>query len=495
VSRKIIVNCGPYETRAAILDNDQPYELFYEVPDSEKIVGCIFKGRVANVVPGTQSAFVDIGLPKDAFLTLNGVDHLGGTDDDDFKEVFKSSIQNMLKVGQEAIVQVLKEPTPGKGPRSTMLLSFPGRYLVLTPTIESIGVSRRIGADAERERLRTIGRKLLPKGMGIIFRTAAEGQDERDLAADLKILLKMWSKVEGKIKHAPMRSLIHRDLSLLLKLVRDYFSDDVERFIIDSPDEYKYITEFCDFLTPLQRAALELYKEPAPIFEAFGVEDEIEKALQPKVPLPSGGSLVIERTEAMTTIDINSGRFSGGGGLEDTVFKVNLEAAKEVARQVRLRNLAGVIVIDFIDMEDGKHRNQVTKALKEAFRGDRNRPNVLDMSELGLVQMTRRRTSQSLEELLKSPCPCCSGQGVVFSVSTTANRIRAQVLREAGRFEAPSFLVTAHREVLEFFRKEDGRRVKELEARCGRKIQLKEGESQEFGEFRVEPVLVQDTGK
>ncbi|MBF0498936.1 MAG: Rne/Rng family ribonuclease [Candidatus Riflebacteria bacterium] len=489
MSRKILVNCGAYETRAVIIDDDQPFELFYEIPDSEKIVGCIFKGRVANVVPGTQSAFVDIGLAKDAYLTMTGVEGASGFEDEDLKEIYKSSIQDMLKVGQECVLQILKEPTQSKGPRSSMLISFPGRYLVLMPTHDQIGISRRISSESERDRLRAIGKKLLPKNMGLIFRTAAEGLEERELLSDLKILLKMWAKVEAKTKVAPMKSMIHRDLPLTLKLVRDYFTDEVEQFLIDSPEEHKTILEFCDFLSPLQRASLEVYQGPEPIFEKFGIESEIAKALESKVWLESGAYLIIERTEALVTIDVNSGRFSGGADLEETVFKVNLEAAKDIARQVRLRNLAGMIIIDFIDMVENKHRTQVVKVLRDAFKGDRNRPNLLDMSELGLVQMTRRRISHSLEEILKSSCPCCGGQRTVFSVSTIANRIRNQVMKEAARFEGKSIRIIAHRKVIEFFKADHESRRRELETRVSRRIDFVEGEPLEFETYKIEPIL------
>lgn len=491
--RTIIVNCGPYMTRAAILDDGKPVELFFEIPDSEKIVGCIFKGRVAVINPGTQSAFVDIGQEKDAFLTLTGVEGAMGVDDDILKEVFKSSIQDMLKVGQEVVLQILKEPIAAKGPRSSMLISLPGRSVVLMPTADQIGISRRISSDTERERLRSIGKKLLPKGMGMIFRTAAEGLEERELSADLKILLKMWEQIEAKVKSSPPKSLIHRDFPLPLKLVRDFFTDEVTQFLIDSPEEYKNILEFCDFLTPLQRASFELYQEPVPIFEKFLVEDEIQRSLQHRYPLESGGYLIFDQTEAMVTIDINSGRFSSGLGLEETVFRVNLEAAKVIAQQVRLRNLAGMIIIDFIDMAEGKHRNAVVKALKEAFRGDRNRPNIVEMSELGLVQMTRRRTSHSLDEILRSPCPCCQGLGKVFAVSTLGNRIRMQVLLTAKQFETTEIKISAHPRTLAFFREDHGRRLKELEKRTQRVIRLEDHPGLDVETFKIEPELVQDS--
>ncbi|NLI79496.1 MAG: Rne/Rng family ribonuclease [Candidatus Riflebacteria bacterium] len=472
MARKIIVNIGPYETRAVIVEDDHPVELLYEIKDSEKIVGHIYKGRVSNIVPGTQAAFVDIGLHKDAYLTLGGVENAEGENDEELKDIFRSPIQDMLKVGQDVILQILKEPTPTKGPRSTMAISFPGRHLVLMPTVEHIGISRRISHDKERERLRAIGKKLAPKGGGIIFRTAAEGVEEQDLADDLNILVKMWQKMEGKAKKAPPKTLVHRDISLPMKLVRDYLNDDVDRMIVDSREDYQEILESCDFLSPLQRAALELYDGKEPVFEAFGIEKEIATALDAKVWLDSGGYLIFDKTEAMNTIDVNSGRFSGGADLEETVTKVNLEAAKVVARQIRLRNLAGIIIIDFIDMHDAKNRQKVLKAFRDAFKGDRNRPHILDFSELGLVQMTRKRTAASLEETLREKCPCCEGRGKTLAVATLANQIRRQVLHEAERIEGKTITVRAHERVVEFLRAHHDQRLKELEKRCNRTIHL-----------------------
>lgn len=487
MSRKIVLNISPYETRAAILENDQPIEFFFENKDTEKIVGCIFKGRVSNVVPGTQAAFVDIGIHKDAYLALAGVEANESEDEDDLKEIYKRPIQDVLRVGQEVILQILKEPTPTKGPRSTMALSFPGRYLVLMPTVDHVGISRRISTDSERDRLKSIGKKICPKGMGVIFRTTAEGLDESVLQADFRWLLKVWHKMEARARGMPVRSMIHRDIPLPLKLVRDFFTDNIDRFIIDSPDEYKNILEFCDFLSPLQRAALELYEGEMPIFEAFKLEKEIDNALQTKLWLESGGYIFIQRTEALVAIDVNSGRFSGGSDLEETVFKVNLEAAKIIARQIRLRNLAGMIIIDFIDMTDPKHRSQVLKTLREAFKGDRNRPNILDFSELGLIQMTRKRTSNSLEEILKTPCSFCGGQGSTLSLSMIANRIRHEVISDAQRYQTEKITIKASQEIVEFFKTQNEQRLKELENRVKRQIILVSNSEFQIDKYKIEP--------
>lgn len=486
MNRKILVNIGPFESRAAIVENGKLMELLFEIPDSEKIVGCIYKGRVANVVAGTQSAFVDIGIHKDAYLTLTGVE---SNDDEDLKDIFRSPIQDTLKVGQEVVLQILKEPTPTKGPRSTMTISFPGRYLVYMPKVDHVGVSRKINQDRERERLRSLGRRIVPKGGGVVFRTASEGLEESVLKADLDLLVKMWRKVEGKINRVPPRTMLHRDIPLPMKVARDFFTDDVEEMIIDSEEAYRTIIEDCEFLTPLQRASLELYRDSTPIFEKYGVEKEIERAMSRKIWLDSGSYIFIDKTEAMYCIDVNSGRFSGGSDLEETVFRVNMEAAREIARQIRLRNLAGMIIIDFIDMEAATHRAQVLKALREGFKGDRNKPNILEFSELGLVQMTRRRTSASLDEIRKAPCPCCQGTGKTLSISTIANQIRTALTTEAKRYQTEKMIVNAHKMVLDLLRGKDNRDIRDLENQLQRKLILKPAGGFDIENFKIEPVF------
>lgn len=486
MSRKILVNIGPFESRAAIIENGKLCELLYEIPDSEKIVGCVYKGRVANVVAGTQSAFVDIGIHKDAYLTLTGVE---SNDDEDLKDIFRSPIQDTLKVGQDVVLQILKEPTPTKGPRSTMTISFPGRYLVYMPKVDHIGVSRRINQDKERDRLRAIGRRISPKGSGVVFRTASEGLEENILKADLDLLIKMWKKVESKISSAPPRTMLHRDIPLPMKVARDFFTDDVEEMIIDSEEAYRSIIEDCEFLTPMQRASLELYKEKTPIFEKFGIEKELEKALSRKIWLDSGSYIFIDKTEAMYCIDVNSGRFSGGADLEETVFRVNMEAAREIARQIRLRNLSGMIIIDFIDMEAPSHRSQVLKALREGFKGDRNKPNILDFSDLGLVQMTRRRTSASLDEIRKEICPCCHGAGKTLSVHTIANQLKKSVLDEAERYQTEKIVINAHKLIIDFIRGKDGKGLRDLENSCRRRLIIKPANGFDIENFKIEPVL------
>jgi len=487
LSRKILLNVGPYESRGAILENGKLSELLYEIQDSEKIVGCIYKGRVANVVAGTQSAFVDIGIHKDAYLTLTGVD--SGDSDDDLKDIYRSPIQDTLKVGQEVILQILKEPTPTKGPRSTMTISFPGRYLVFMPKVDHIGVSRRIQHDRERDRLRAIGRRIAPKGGGVVFRTASEGLEENVLKADLDLLIKMWNKVEQKIEKSPPRTMLHRDIPLPMKVARDFFSDDVDEMIIDSEEAYRSIMDDCEFLTPLQRASLELYKGKEPLFEKFGIEKEIEKALSRKIWLDSGGYLYIDKTEAMYCIDVNSGRFSGGSDLEETVFRLNLEAAREIARQIRLRNLSGMIIIDFIDMEAPSHRSQVLKTLRECFKGDRNKPNILDFSELGLVQMTRRRSAASLDEIRKEVCPCCQGAGKVVSARNVANSVRKQLMEECKRYQTEKMIINAHRLVADLLRGRDGKDLRDLERETDRKLILKPQNGFDIENWKIEPVM------
>ncbi|MDD2998358.1 MAG: ribonuclease E/G, partial [Candidatus Riflebacteria bacterium] len=309
------------------------------------------------------------------------------------------------------------------------------------------------------------------------------------LKADLDLLVKMWEKVEKKMRNAPPRTMLHRDIPLPMKVARDFFTDDVEEMILDSEEAYKTIVEDCEFLSPLQRASLELYKDKVPIFEKFGIEKEIEKALSRKVWLESGGYLFFDKTEAMYCIDVNSGRFSGGSDLEETVFKVNLEAAREIARQIRLRNLSGMIIIDFIDMEAPSHRAQVLKALREYFRGDRNKPNILEFSELGLVQMTRRRSAASLDEIRKDQCPCCNGAGKTLAIRTIANTVRKNLLEEARRYQTEKIIINAHRLVADLLRGHNGNALKELESLSKRKIILKPINGFDVETFKIEPVM------
>ena len=303
------------------------------------------------------------------------------------------------------------------------------------------------------------------------------------------MLVKMWNKVEKKMHKAPPRTILHRDMPLPLKVARDFFDDSIDEMIVDNEEAYKSIIEDCDFLSPLQRASLELYKEDTPLFEKYSIEKEIERAMSRKVWLDSGSYLYIDKTEAMYCIDVNSGRFSGGADLEETVFKVNMEAAREIAKQVRLRNLSGMIIIDFIDMETKAHRNAVLKCLKEGFRGDRNKPNILDFSELGLVQMTRRRTAASLDEVRKSECPCCHGTGKTLSNTTLANLIKTNVLEEAKRYEADTFVINAHKCVLDAIKGTRNEGLKELSEKCGRELILRPTDCIETEYFKIEPIL------
>lgn len=491
LKREILINSNPFETRIAVLENGKVVELFIESRDTEKIAGNIYKGRVSNINVGTQVAFVDIGLNKDAFLNLENVDiveydeHEGSLS----KYIYKSPIQDLLKVGQEVLVQILKEPTSNKGPLSTMNLSFPGRYVVLMPFIDHIGVSKKITNEKERERLKLIGRRILPGKMGIIFRTAAEGIDEKEIKEDLSLLLRLWNKVEQRSKRLPSPSIVYKDLSLTFKVIRDLLDDTVDKILIDNKEELHDILETCDFLSPLQRASFELYEETVPIFEKFGIETEIQQALASKVWLDNGAYIIFEKTEAMVTVDVNSGRFGKGSGIEDTIFQVNLEAAKEIARQIRLRNLSGIIVIDFIDMQDPKNKQKVLKTLIEGFKGDRNKPYVYDFSELGLVQMTRKRTSASLEELLMQTCPACKGRGKILSMQAVANYIRRGLLDEVQRYDCRTFLVKANKKVVEYFDEDNSKRIFELERMTKRRIVFKSCPELEIDQWQIVPQL------
>ncbi|MBI5967407.1 MAG: Rne/Rng family ribonuclease, partial [Deltaproteobacteria bacterium] len=419
MSNEILINISSGETRVALLESGVLVELYLERRSEQGISGNIYKGRVVRVLPGMQAAFVDIGLDKAAFLYVTDVhqefDDLellmrareedgNGLYVNEEEEVPDLStpfqIEDLLHEGQEILVQVSKEPLGSKGARITSHISLPGRHLVLMPMVDNIGVSRRIENEAERRRLREIIQRIKPADCGLIVRTASEGKGEADLYQDLDFLLKMWNNVQKRKAASPVPSLVHKDLDITLRAIRDLFTQEVERVVIDSPEEYRKILDFCETFIPQLKSSVELYEKEEPLLDYYGIEMEISRALGRRVWLKSGGYIVIDMTEALTVIDVNTGRFVGKRNLEDTILKTNLEAVKEIAYQLRLRNIGGIIIIDFIDMEKVSSREKVFQALMEALKKDKSKTNILKISELGLVEMTRKRTRESLGRIL-----------------------------------------------------------------------------------------------
>ncbi|MFH2125674.1 MAG: Rne/Rng family ribonuclease, partial [Pseudomonadota bacterium] len=417
----LLINARSYETRVALVDNRQCLEVYVERHREGSMAGNIYLGRVARVLPGMQAAFVDIGLAKAAFLYVGDVADEPALDDllpqeatgDAAQRQGLQRIEELLREGQEVMVQVAKEPLGNKGARLTTHITLPGRNLVFMPTIDHVGISRRIEDEEERARLRNLLEEMRPPGKGFIARTVSEGFGPDKLEAEIEFLCSLWDSINQRRQRAGTPEILHQDLSVSLRAVRDLFTRDVDRLVIDCPAEYQEVVDFVSEFMPRLMDSVELYTDKEPIFDAYGVEAELNRALERKIWLKSGGYVVIEKTEALTSIDVNTGRYVGGYNLEETILKTNLEAVKEIAYQIRLRDVGGLIVIDFIDMEREGNRSRVVEALKEALAVDRSKTNVLGMSALGLVEMTRKRIRESLAETLKEPCYYCRGRGLI----------------------------------------------------------------------------------
>jgi ribonuclease G len=455
VSKRIVVNVGLLETRVAVQEGNLLTELYLERHRHKSIVGSVYKGTVTNVLPGMQAAFVDIGLAKDAFLyagdyTANLGDEVRAPLDaeaeadadaepdgeEEHRRPAAGPIEEMLSRNQPVLVQVAKESLGTKGARITSYISLPGRYVVYMPQARHIGVSRRIRDERERDRLRAALRSLdLPPG-GFILRTNAEGKGEAEFAHDVEFLNRLWSRIQTRFETAGAPAALHEEGDLTFRVVRDLFSPEIDEFVVDDRAAHDEVLGYVQILVPALAERVRLYTERAPVFDAFGIEKDIEKALRRRVWLKSGGYIVIDHTEALVSIDVNTGKYVGKRDFEQTVLKINLEAVTEVVRQIRLRDLGGIIIIDFIDMEVPEHREQVYKAVKRALAEDKARTNVLQISELGLVEMTRKRVRQDLRALLTQHCATCRGTGVVKSSETLATEIYRAIQGKAAA-EAP----------------------------------------------------------
>lgn len=431
VMKELIIDVGSRQTRVALLENKELTEIYIERQSNERITGNIYKGKVENVLPGMQAAFVDIGLDKNAFLYVK--DALPNTyfDEDDenidpaqYKDY---QIDELLKVGQEIMVQIIKEPIDTKGARITTHITLPGRFIVLMPTVEYIGISRRIESDAVREKLKKIAEELKPKGMGLIIRTAAEDCTPEDISNDINFLLKLWDNIKQKQKTGVTPRIVHKDINIVYRTVRDMFTKDIDRLVINNKEHYEKVIELVNMISSHLKSKVEYYNKDYDIFEYYQVESQISKIISRKVWLKCGGYIVIDQTEALTSIDVNTGKFVGTVDLRDTVLKTNIEAAKEIAKQLRLRDIGGIIIIDFIDMTDAGHESAVLEALKNALKKDRTRTNVLGMTQLGLVEMTRKKVRQRIENILLAPCPYCKGEGRILSSESIVKKIEKEV--------------------------------------------------------------------
>ena len=486
MANKLLVESDPHQTRIAVLEDDRLTEIFVERHRHRGLVGNIYKGRVTRVLPGMQAAFVDIGLERDAFLYVSDVaPDVEAIEESDPIELDLDeprsdeggggahpmpSIDDLLKAGQEIIVQVVKDPLPSKGARISTHVTLPGRYLVLLPTVRHFGVSRRIEDEAERERLLSVLAELPLSGDGLIVRTVGEGRGREEFETDLAYLSKLWEKTRHRSSRVAAPTLLHQDLDLALRIVRDLLTSDYSVLWVDGEETYTRIVEFLDQVQPNLVGKVRLFRQNNTLFEQFGIEEQIEGALKSKVWLKSGGYIVINPTEALVAIDVNTGRFVGESNLEDTVLQTNLEAVGEIVRQIRLRDLGGIIVIDLIDMIEPANREQVFARLETEIRKDRAKTKVLNISEFGLVEVTRKRSRSNLERLLTQTCPYCAGRGRIKSIATICLNIRKDLLRLRDRSHPSEILLRVHPEVSRALQQEERSIHEEVERSLGAKI-------------------------
>ncbi len=468
MSTDILINVTPQETRVAVMQQGVAQELHVERTSSRGLVGNIYLGQVSRVLPGMQSAFVNIGLDRAAFLHVADIwGHRQNAGE-------VRPIERLLHEGQRLLVQVIKDPIGTKGARLSTQISIAGRLLVYLPQESHIGISQRIEDEAERAMLRDRLQQLLPgtENGGFIIRTMAETASEDELAADIEYLRKLWSDIQALAQTAQAPVPLYQDLTLSLRVLRDFVHDDCDRILVDSRENHLKMQAFASEYIPRFADRLQHYTGDRPLFDLYGVEEEIERALARRVPLKSGGYLIIDQTEALTTIDVNTGGFVGGRNFDDTIFKTNLEAAQVIARQLRLRNLGGIIIIDFIDMESEVHREAVLTELRKALALDRTRVTVNGFTQLGLVEMTRKRTRESLAHILCEPCSTCHGRGEIKTAQTICYEVLRELLREARQFDAREFRILASQKVIDTFLDEEAQGLAMLEQFIGKPISL-----------------------
>ena len=475
MQNEIIINADLGETRVAIIERSQFAELHIERDRDKGVVGNVIKGRVSRVLPGMQAAFVDIGLEKAAFLYAGDYIEVGGSERPrrgrrNNGRASSPKIEGMLREGQEIVVQIAKEPIGSKGARITSNISIPGRHLVLTPWSNRVGVSRRIDSDRERRRLREIIERLRPRELGFIIRTAGDGVREADLEADIRYLADVWQKIQAS-ESRPAPCVLYSEPDLTLRVIRDFANSDTTRIAIDSEAVHARLKDFVERFVADPKPKIERYKKPQPIFDSFELETHITANLERKVWLKSGGYLIIDQSEALTSIDVNTGRYVGKRDLEETVFKTNLEAVKEVVHQLRFRNIGGIVIIDLIDMESSSNREKTYRALQESLRADKARTNILKISELGLVEMTRKRTRENLVQTLCEPCSYCEGRGYVLSRESVAYKVLREIRTDLPRFCGRQIAITVSPQVAEELLSQDV--LSEFSEQLGREIEVR----------------------
>ncbi|KAA0258949.1 Rne/Rng family ribonuclease [Deferribacter autotrophicus] len=504
MSKEIIINSTVNETRVAILENGTVSEIYIERHNKKGVAGNIYKGKVVKVLPGMQSAFVDIGLEKAAFLhvadliaeNINEDMIYQNIDEDQTENDIEESvngkqqipIEDIIQEGQEIVVQVAKEPIGQKGARLTTHLTLPGRYLVLMPYYNHIGVSRKIEDEEERERLRNILAELKPNNFGLIARTVSEGSSKEDLESDMDYLLRLWNKISEKMSTSNAPELLYKDLELLFRTLRDITTNDVKRIIIDNRSDYLKLKSFYREYLPNLDLEIKLYENSIPIFDYYNIEIEINRMFDRVVWLKSGGYIVIDQAEALTVIDVNTGRFVGKRNFEETILKTNLEAAKEIAYQLRLRNIGGIIIVDFIDMEREEHIEKVLQTLNQEFKKDRGKVTVVNISPLGLFEITRKRVKESLTKALSENCPYCDGKGFIKSKVTVCYDILREIRRIAPYYEKKKIFIEAHSDVVDILLNNEKDSIDEIELMFNVAIEVKANNTFHIEHYEVIPL-------
>lgn len=491
MTNEILVDVGLNETRVAVLENKEIVEYYIERPQSEQLLGNVYRGKVCSVLPGMQAAFVDIGYEKNAFLFVG--DAIIQKDyaeefDDSTHELKGYSIDEILRVGQEITVQVIKEPIGTKGPRITTNITIPGRQLVLLPNADYIGVSRRIAADDERAKLRKMIEKIKPKGMGLIVRTVSEGQKAEDFESDINFLSRLWEQIKQKERSGPVPRCLHKDLGLVYRTVRDLFTKEVDKFIINDRSEYNKVLELVDMISPSMKLKVEYFSKNNDLFEFHEIETKITKALSNKVWLKCGGYIIIERTEALTIVDVNTGKYVGNNNLEETVVKTNIDAAKEIAKQLRLRDIGGIIIIDFIDMHNSENQKMVIETLREEFKKDRTKTVIVGMTGLGLIEMTRKKVRQGLEAMMTVDCTICDGTGRISSPESIARGVEKEIKKYFAQTIASAISVEVRPEVAEILNGDKGANLEKIEKTYNKKVQIKPSTQVKHDEIKIKEI-------
>lgn len=487
--KEIVVQVTPAETAVAVLEDQRLMEIYLEKEENYHLAGNIYRGKVVNVLPGMQAAFVDIGLEKNAFLYVEDAHPNKILRGEDESIVKMPQISDLLKVGQTVTVQVLKEPLGTKGARVTSNITLPGRFLVLMPTLNYVAISRRIEDETERVRLKNIVQKFLPEGVGVIIRTVAANASGEELEEDFHYLMSVWEMVKEKSK-IPPPALVHQDLGLFERILRDVLTEDVTKLVVNSKEAFYKIMEFAEAVAPYLKGKV-AFKETTDLFSEYNIPSQIEQALRRKVWLDCGGYLVIDEVEALTVIDVNTGKYIGSTNLEETILKTNLEAAVEIARQLRLRNIGGIIIIDFIDMEKPAHQQQVLDVLERELKKDKVKTNVLGITQLGLVQLTRKKVSRSLSRILQKECPYCQGTGLVLSEETVCLKVKKEIIK-ATELTAPLILVEVHPEVAGLLLKNENNFLQQLKEKTGKKILIRGIATFHLEEIKITKAFTED---